>query len=97
MSLEFPSDPLHQLLIHGFGAGVVILGATLFYASKKPHVYRMFILLDGLGRVLFSMILFYYVQKYSLMRTILFFGIMEFLLGVAYIWGFASSRRLEHA
>lgn len=82
-----PTDPLHQLLIHGFGAGVVILGATLLYAVKNPYPLRVFIGIDGLGRLLFSCMLFYYVVTYSLMRTILLFGVVEFFFALAYLWG----------
>ena len=86
VSLPFPVDPLHQLLIHGFGAGVVILGATLLYAVRNPRPLAPFLFFDGAGRLLFSAILFYYVKAFSLIQTILVFGALEFALGVAYVW-----------
>jgi hypothetical protein len=88
--LTFPSDPLHQLLIHGFGAGVVILGATLLYSAKDPGRFRPFIFFDGAGRLLFSLLMFYYVLTFSLARTILIFGMVEFLFALIYIWGSLS-------
>ena len=91
--LTFPSDPVHQLLIHGFGAGVVILGATLVYSAKNPGRFRSFIFFDGAGRLLFSLLMFYYVLTFSLARTILIFGMVEFLFGLIYIWGSASSSK----
>ena len=85
--LSFPFDPVHRLLIHGFGAAAVILGATLLYSAKNPFPLRPFILLDGLGRLLFASMMFYYVLAYSLMRTIFLFGLLEFAFAVIYIWG----------
>jgi hypothetical protein len=85
--LALPVDPVHQLFIHGFGAGVVILGVTLIYAARKPQPLVPFILFDGLGRLIFGSIMFYYVMSFSLMRTILLFGVVEFSFGLIYIWG----------
>jgi hypothetical protein len=85
--LTLPSDPLHQLLIHGFGAGVLILGATLLYSAKDPERLKSFIFFDGAGRLLFSLVMFYYVLTFSLARTILIFGMVEFLFALIYIWG----------
>ncbi len=87
VTLIFPSDPLHQLLIHGFGAGVVILGATLLYSAKNPRRLLPFIFFDGAGRLLFSLLMFYYVLTFSLPRTILVFGAVEFAFAGMYIWG----------
>ena len=87
VALMFPSDPVHRLLIHGFGAGAVILGATLLYAVRNPRPLLPFILLDGLGRLLFASVMFYYVLTFSLMRTIFLFGVLEFAFALVYIWG----------
>jgi hypothetical protein len=87
VALIFPTDPVLRLFIHGFGAGVVILGATLLYAAKNPRPMIPFILLDGLGRLLFAGVMIYYVLTFSLMRTIFLFGMVEFAFGVIYIWG----------
>jgi hypothetical protein len=87
VTLDFPVDPVHRLFIHGFGAGVVILGATLLYAAKHPRPLVPFILLDGLGRLLFAGVMFYYVLTFSLMRTIFLFGVVEFAFALIYIWG----------
>jgi hypothetical protein len=87
VALMFPVDPVHRLFIHGFGAGVVILGATLIYASRDLRPMLPFVLLDGLGRFLFAGIMFYYVLTFSLMRTIFLFGMVEFAFAVIYIWG----------
>ncbi len=86
-ALIFPSDPMHQLLIHGFGAGVLILGATLIYGAKHPRRLLPFILFDALGRLFFSSIMFYYVMTYSLLSTIFLFGVVELMFGLIYIWG----------
>jgi hypothetical protein len=85
--LTFPADPLHQLLIHGFGAGVVILGATLIYSARDPRRLLSFIFFDGAGRLLFALLMFYYVLTFSLPRTILIFAAVEFTFAVIYIWG----------
>jgi hypothetical protein len=83
--LLFPQDPVHLLLIHGFGAAALILGATLIYCSKDPRPYLAFIFLDGLGRLLFGSVMIDYVFEYSLPYTILVFGGIELLFAFCYL------------
>lgn len=83
--LNFPGDPVHLLLIHGFGAAALILGATLLYCSRYPERFLPFIFLDGLGRVLYGSIMVFYVIEYSLPYTILLFGGMELLFAISYL------------
>ena len=83
--LNAPAEPLHLMLIHGFGAAAVILGATLLYAAKNPAQMVPFILIDGVGRLLYAFMMGYYVLAFSLIRTILLFAIVEFALAVIYI------------
>lgn len=84
-SLVFPNDPVHLLLIHGFGAAALILGATLIYSSRDPFRFRAFILFDGAGRLLFGTMMMVYVLRYALMRTIAVFGLIEVALGLIYL------------
>jgi hypothetical protein len=86
-TLAMPADPLHLLLIHGFGAGAVILGATLLYAARHPAPLVSFILFDGLGRLLYALVMFYYTYTFALPRLIFAFAMLEFIFGVIYIWG----------
>ena len=86
ISLAFPTDPVHQLLIHGFGAGVVILGATLLYSAKDPQRLLPFIFLDGLGRLLYGVTMIKYIFEFSLPRTMLLFGFIELGFAFTYIW-----------
>jgi len=85
MILAFPNDPVHQLLIHGFGAGALILGATLLYSAREPRRFVPFIFLDGLGRLLYGSTMICYVLKYSLLWTILIFGIVELCFALVYL------------
>ena len=84
-TLTFPSDPMHQLLIHGFGAGVMILGATLTYSARDPHRFLPFILLDGLGRLLYGITMVYSVLHFGLVRMISVFGLIELSFAVTYL------------
>jgi hypothetical protein len=83
--LNAPSDPLVQLLIHGFGAGVMILGVTLLYSTKDPRRFLPFILFDGLGRLFFGLLMLYYVVIFSMIRIIYMFGLVELSFAVTYI------------
>ena len=84
-TLVFPSDPVHLLLIHGFGAAAWILGATLVYSARDPVRYLVFILFDGMGRLVFGSLMVIYVFRFSLMATILVFGLIELAFGIAYL------------
>ncbi len=83
--LFFPQDPVHLMLIHGFGAAALILGATLIYSYRDPLHYIAFILFDGVGRVLYGALMIIYVIRYALLLVILSFGVFELSLGIAYI------------
>src|SRR5262249_16846560 len=84
--LLFPGDPVHQLLIHGFGAAAMILGAALIYSSRDPIRMLPFIFIDGIGRLLFGALMLTYVFRFDLMHIILFFAALELTFAVAYIF-----------
>jgi hypothetical protein len=83
--LSFPNDPVHQLLIHGFGAGALILGGTLLYSARDPRRFLPFIFLDAIGRLFYGATMIYYVLEYSLLWTILIFGIVELCFSLTYL------------
>jgi hypothetical protein len=83
--LPFPQNPVHLLLIQGFGAGVLILGAMLIYSARDPIRYLPFIFFDGLGRLLYGSLMIFSVFRYSLLWMILVFGIIELSFALSYI------------
>jgi hypothetical protein len=91
--VAFPTDPLHQLLIHGFGASVMILGAVLIWSASDPERFLPFIFVDGLGRLFFGMLMLVYVFRFHLLRTIIFFAMLELTFAVLYL---LISRYLSH-
>lgn len=84
--LLFPGDPVHQLLIHGFGAAAMILGAALLYSSRDPIRMLPFIFIDGVGRLLFGALMLTYFFRFDLMHIILLFAALELAFAVAYIF-----------
>jgi hypothetical protein len=85
--LFVPQDPVHLLLIHGFGAGALILGATLIYIARDPARWIAFILFDGVGRLVYATVMLTYVFRFSLPRVIGVFGLFEMFLGLSYVIG----------
>lgn len=85
-SVGIPENPIHLLLIHGFGAAALILGATLIYSARDPHRYLAFILIDAIGRLLYGSLMLVYVFRYSLMHVILVFAVIELLFGLSYLY-----------
>ena len=83
--LPFPQNPVHLLLIHGFGAAALILGAMLVYSAKDPLRYLPFIFIDGLGRLLYGSLMLIFVLRYSLMKSILVFAVIELSFAIAYL------------
>ena len=83
--LFVPQDPVHLLLIHGFGAAAMILGATLIYSSRDPSRWVAFILFDGIGRLIYGTVMITYVSYFSLPRVILIFGFFELSIGLFYV------------
>lgn len=79
-------DPVYLMLIHGFGAGALILGATLIISARDPHRYQPFIFVDGLGRLLYGSVMVTYVFRYALMKVILVLGLIELLFAVSYLY-----------
>lgn len=83
--LFVPQDPVHLLLIHGFGAGALILGATLIFSARDPLRWIAFILFDGVGRVIYGLVMMLYVSRFSLPRVIVLFGGFELMMGLIYV------------
>lgn len=83
--LVFPENPIHLLLIHGFGAAVLILGVTLIYSSIDPGRYLAFIFFDAMGRLLFGSMMLVYVLRFQLPRLIALFGVVELTFGLLYL------------
>src|ERR1043166_8041108 len=75
--LVMPQDPVHLLLIHGFGAAAMILGATLIYSARDPLRWIAFILFDAVGRIIYASTMIFYVSRFALPLVILVFGLFE--------------------
>lgn len=84
--LVFPENPVHQLLIHGFGAAALILGALLIYSARDPRQYLPVIFVDGLGRLIYGNLMVIYVLRFHLMSTMLFFAGIELAFALIYIY-----------
>ena len=84
-SIPFPEDQTHRMLIHGFGAAAMILGATLICSSRNPARWTPFILVDGVGRLLFGGLMVSSVFAFSLMRIILSFAVLELFFAFSYL------------
>lgn len=83
--LVFPQNPVHQLLIHGFGAAAIIIGASLLVSANEPRRYLPFIFIDALGRLLYGTMMMLYAFRYSLPYVILIFAAIELLFAVLYL------------
>ena len=91
--LPFPQNPIHQLLIHGFGAAAIIIGAALLVSAHEPQRYLPFIFIDSLGRLLYGVLMVLYVFRYSLPYVILIFAAIELSFAILYLilcWKFAE-------
>ena len=99
VNLILPTDPMHLLLIHGFGAGVIILGATLLYSSVHPRRFLPFILFDALGRMMYGATMVYSVFQYDLARMVFVFGVVELIFAILYLYSswYLTRVQLKHA
>jgi hypothetical protein len=84
--IPFPQNPVHLLLIHGFGAAALILGAMLIYSARDPQRYLPLIFIDGLGRLLYGSLMVTYVFRYALMWILLIFALLELFFAVVYLF-----------
>ncbi len=83
--LTLPQNPVHQLLIHGFGAAAIIIGASLLVSASEPRRYLPFIFIDSLGRLLYGAMMVIYVFRYSLPYAILIFAVIELSFAFLYL------------
>jgi hypothetical protein len=83
--LPLPTNPIHLLLIHGFGAGALILGGTLLVSARDPIRYLPFIFIDALGRLLYGAMMLAFIFRFALMRFLLVFAGIELGLGIVYL------------
>lgn len=93
-ALVMPQDAIHLLLIHGFGAAAMILGATLLYSARDAVRFLPFIFIDGIGRFVFGTLMLVYVFRYQLPRVIALFAVLELAFAMIYIAGSLQKRRI---
>ncbi|HJZ11829.1 MAG TPA: hypothetical protein VJ521_06755 [Acidobacteriota bacterium] len=91
--LVMPQDELHLLLIHGFGAAAMILGATLIYSARDAVRFLPFIFIDGIGRFVFGTLMLVYVFRYQLPRVIVLFAFLELAFAMFYITASLQKRK----
>ncbi len=87
-------NPIHSLLINTAGIGLVLIGFIILHASMDPVKNKRIILLNSIGRLLFVIILMYYILSQNIIRLVLFFGVMDFMISSGFIYYLWRIRKL---
>jgi ABC-type Fe3+-siderophore transport system permease subunit len=93
--VSIPSNPLNALLINTAGIDLVLIGAIVLVVSKNPMRNRTIILLNGIGRLLFALIIAYYVFASDLIRIIVLFGLMDVIISIGFLYYLRKTRNIK--
>ncbi len=85
-AVSIPTNPLNALLINTAGIDLVLIGAVILVVSKNPLKNRTIILLNGIGRLLFAIIIAYYVFAEDLIRIIIIFGLIDVIISIGFLY-----------
>ncbi len=83
---NLPDDGLSQLLINTAGIDLVLIGSIVLVASLEPVKFRLIPLLNAIGRILFAVIVAYYVIVFNIIHFVLVIGIIDVLISIGFIY-----------
>ena len=86
--ISIPTDAFHILFIHTAGIDLVLIGSFVLYASKDPlsKSSRFIILMNGIGRSLFFLLVMYYGISMGLIGIFVAIGIIDIFITSAFIY-----------
>jgi hypothetical protein len=93
--VSIPTNPLNALLINTAGIDLVLIGTIVLVASRKPLRNRKIILLNGIGRLVFALIIAYYVFAADLIRIIVIFGLIDVIISIGFLYYLRKTRNIE--
>lgn len=93
--VSIPTNPLNALLINTAGIDLVLIGAIVLVVSRNPLKNRTIILLNGVGRLLFALIIGYYVFAADLIRIIIFFGLVDVIISIGFLYYLRKTKNIE--
>jgi len=72
-----------------------IIIPKILVVSKNPLKNRTIILLNGIGRLSFALIIAYYVFAADLIRIIVAFGIIDVTISIGFLYYLKKTKTLE--
>ena len=86
--ITHPSDPLHILLINTAGIDLVLIGSIILLVSKNPlnETNRKIIIANGIGRLLFFILIMYYSIFHDLIRVFIPLGVIDLFITIAFFY-----------
>lgn len=94
-AVSIPTNPLNALLINTAGIDLVLIGAIVLVVSRKPLKNRAIILLNGIGRLLFALVITYYVFAADLIRIVVVFGLIDVFISIGFLYFLNKTRDIE--
>lgn len=92
-----PEDPLHALLINTAGIDLVLIGVILLAISGAPERHRAILWANAAGRLLFALVIAYYVVAHDLNRIAVVFGAIDVAISSGLIAFLRSGEDLPSA
>ena len=86
--ITHPSDPFHALLINTAGIDLVLIGSIILLVSNNPlnKTNRKIIIANGIGRLLFFILIAYYSIYHDLIRIFIPFGVIDLFITLAFFY-----------
>lgn len=84
--LKPPDDGAMMLIVNMAGLAVLLIGLMLIYASADLEKRRGIPLLNGICRLIFSILVVYYVATEDIARMLLGVAMIDFVIGGVFLY-----------
>lgn len=84
--ITIPTDPFHALFINTAGIDLVLIGAIILYVSRDPIRNKGIIIMNAMGRTLFTILTVYYHITADLLFLFVIIGIVDLCISLGFIY-----------
>lgn len=84
--LEVPAAGAPALLANTAGIDLVLIGVLVIYAALDPRRRSFIVVANAAGRLLFALVVAYYVLRFDVARLVLGIAGIDVALGLAFLY-----------
>jgi hypothetical protein len=85
-ALQIPAPGAPAMLANTAGIDLVLIGSLVLYAARDPERRRFIVLANAAGRLVFALLVAYYVLVLDVAKIVLIIGGIDVALGVGFLY-----------